>query len=344
MGTMRDWLNGLASEAEQYREQFAPFGTLYLGGGTPSLLDPGDFEKLAEKLLRTFQFEDDFEFTLEANPDDLDENKLAIYRSAGVNRLSIGVQSFGDAELRLLGRRHDSEAACRAIDAARRAGFDNIGIDLIYAIPGQTGDTLRASLERALEFDPEHISCYELTLEPESPLARAIESGEVESVDEDLGRDLFLKVSDVLGERGYIHYEVSNYARDEEHRSRHNSRYWDHTPYLGLGPSAHSFDGRDRWWNVDDTARYCSLLIGGELPVADAERLSESQLLLERLYFGFRTSDGFQLDFFDSLPLGRETLTEMERTYLVRIEGNRVIPTPLGFLLSDRLPLLFSAD
>ena len=344
LDSMQDWLNGVVAEAKLYKGQFAPFGTLYIGGGTPSLLGASDFESLTDALLGSFHFEEGFEFTVETNPDDLVREKLGILRDLGVNRLSIGAQSFDDGELRLLGRRHDADAACRSIEAARRTGFENIAIDLIYAIPGQTLETMRASLERALEFDPEHISCYELTLEPEAPLARAIENGEIERVEENMGRDLFLMISDLLGERGFMHYEVSNYARDSERRSKHNSRYWDHTPYLGLGPSAHSFSSGERWWNVDDTVRYCSLLDGGEPPIADRERISESQLLLERLYFGFRTADGFPLDFFDALPMGRETLAELERTYLVRIEESRVVPTPLGFLLSDRLPLLFTAD
>jgi oxygen-independent coproporphyrinogen-3 oxidase len=315
-----------------------------MGGGTPSLLGSGEFERLAGSLREAVRFEDGFEFTIEANPDDLDDGKLALYRSAGVNRLSIGVQSFDDGELRLLGRRHDAGTACRAIEAARRAGFDNIGVDLIFAIPGQTKEALCASIERALEFDPEHISCYELTLDAESHLARAIERGDVVRLEETVGRDLFLMISDLLSERGYEHYEVSNYARGEENRSRHNSRYWDHTPYLGLGPSAHSFSGGERWWNVDDTARYCGLLDRREPAVAGRETLSESQLLLERLYFGFRTSDGFPLDLLDELPSGQEMLAELERDELVRIEKGRVVPTLRGYLLSDRLPLLFSMD
>lgn len=341
---MRDWLVAVGVEVRHCGERFGPFGTLYMGGGTPSLLEAAEFEGLTGTLLDALRFEGGFEFTLEANPDDLDDGKLALYRSAGVNRLSIGAQSFDDGELRLLGRRHDAVAACRAIEAARRAGFDNIGVDLIYAIPGQSKEALRASLERVLDYDPEHISCYELTLEKETPFACAIERGEIAGVEETAGRELFLTISDLLGERGYDHYEVSNYARGAENRSRHNSRYWDHTPYLGLGPSAHSFSGNERWWNVDDNFSYCDLLKKGETPVAGSETLSADQLLLERLYFGFRTSDGFPLDLLDALPSGRETLAELERASLVRIEESRVVPTPQGYLLSDRLPLLFAAD
>ncbi|MCK4351390.1 MAG: radical SAM family heme chaperone HemW [Candidatus Krumholzibacteria bacterium] len=343
-GAVAHWLDAVSLESKIYKDLFPPFGTLYVGGGTPSLLGRPDLERLVRNIIEMYTFEAGFEFTLEANPDDLTQDKLGVLKDLGVNRLSIGVQSFDDAELRLLGRRHDAASALGAVEAARRAGFENIGIDLIYAIPGQTERSLRATLERTLSFEPEHISCYELTLEPEAPLARAIERGEVGKIDEDAGRDLFMIISDVLGGRGYIHYEVSNYARDEGHRSRHNTRYWDHTPYLGLGPSAHSFAAGVRWWNLYDVDSYCSKLNGGEVPVEGSESLSEGQILLERLYFGFRTADGLPLDFFDSLPDSRETLAELELTSLVRIEKSRVIPTLRGFLLSERLPLLFSAD
>ncbi len=344
LDTLQDYLNCIAAEAKLYEGRFAPFGTLYMGGGTPSLLGPGDFEHLTEALFDAFRFEEGFEFTVEANPDDLAPEILALYRTAGVNRLSIGVQSFDDGELRLLGRRHDAARAASSIESARKAGFGNISIDLIYALPGQTAASWRDTLERALGHDPEHISCYELTLESDTPLARMIREGGVMEAGEETKRELFFRTHELLTGRGYIHYEVSNYARGEERRSKHNSRYWDHTPYLGLGPSAHSFASGERWWNIDDTGHYCRLLDGGETPAAGNEILSDSQLLLERLYFGFRTSNGFPAGFFDSLPGGRETLAELERTSLVRLEKGNVVPTPLGFLFSDGLPPLFSAD
>jgi putative oxygen-independent coproporphyrinogen III oxidase len=343
-GSVHRWLSALSEESKAKSGIFPAFGTLYLGGGTPSLLEAPDLGRLVKGLRAAFAFEAGFEFTLEANPDDLTPEKLGVMRDLGVNRLSIGVQSLDDRELRLLGRRHDAGGALEAIESARRVGFGSIGIDLIFAIPGQTERSLHSTLERTLSFEPEHISCYELTLDPETPLARAIDAGEVDAVGDDMGTDLFMMASDTLRGRGYIHYEVSNFARNEEHRSRHNTRYWDHSPYLGLGPSAHSFASGERRWNVDDVAEYCGALERGEEPVAGQEILSEGQLLLERLYFGFRVIDGLPIDFFDSIPQGRETLAELERTSFVRIESGRIVPTLRGFLLSDRLPLLFTAD
>ena len=339
-----DWLGAVAEEAALYRDLHGPFGTLYMGGGTPSLLGPGDFERLAGIIFDTFRFDDCFEFTLEANPDDLDRERLDLYRSLGVNRLSIGVQSFSDDALRFLGRRHDAATAARAVESAREAGFDDISIDLIYAIPGQTEKSWRDTLERALRFEPEHISCYELTVGKGTPLERMIRGGEVREAGDEAKRALFLETHEALTGRGYVHYEVSNYARGGERRSKHNSRYWDHTPYLGLGPSAHSFSPGERWWNVDDIDRYCGMLEEGKAPVAGRETLSEGQMLLERLYFGFRTSDGLPPEFFDALPGGRGTVAELERTGLVSVNEGRVVPSPLGFLFSDGLPALFSVD
>jgi oxygen-independent coproporphyrinogen-3 oxidase len=338
------WLKAISAEAKIYRDEFPPFETLYIGGGTPTVLGIKELERLFEIVMGEFSFEARFEFTVEANPDDLNREKLIALKEFGVNRLSIGAQSFDNGELALLGRRHDAATALGAIEKARSVGFDNIGIDLICAIPGQTIERMRANLESALSLCPEHLSCYELTLEPSSPLSRAIDSGDLVALREDDRRDLFVMISETLVGRGYMHYEVSNYAIDEEHRSRHNSKYWDHSPYLGLGPSAHSFSSSKRWWNVDDVDVYCCMLEEGNASIAGSEILSESQLLLERLYFGFRTSNGFERDFFDSLPGGAEILAELERTSLVRIEKSRVVPTLQGYLLSDRLPLLFSAD
>jgi putative oxygen-independent coproporphyrinogen III oxidase len=335
------WIDAVHSEARMYRDEFPPFGTLYAGGGTPSLLAGRDLERLIRGLEGILSFEEGFEFTIEVNPDDVTPHLLEAYRALGANRLSIGVQSFDDGELRLLGRRHNVARAEEAIRAARNAGFSNIGIDVIFALPGQTEGSWRETLERVLIFEPEHLSCYELTLEPDAPLARMIEGGA--AVGDETKRDLFVMTSEFLEGRGYEHYEISNFAREPVFRSRHNSGYWNHTPYLGLGPAAHSFNGGVRWWNADSISEYCDRVGAGERPVEGTEALTDGQLLLERLYFGFRTRKGLPIEFFDSLPGGVEMLAELGRTSIVRIENGRVIPTKRGYLLSDRLPLLFPA-
>jgi putative oxygen-independent coproporphyrinogen III oxidase len=340
--TVPAWIEALHAEARMYVGDYHSFGTIYVGGGTPSLLSGGDMERLVRGLEETLSFEEGFEFTIEANPDDVTPRLLDAYRALGAKRLSVGVQSFDDGGLRLLGRRHDAARAEEAIRLARRAGFRNIGIDLIYALPGQTGESWRATLERALFFKPEHLSCYELTLEPGAPLSGMIDEGT--AVGEEMRRDLFVMTSEFLEKSGYEQYEVSNFAREPEFRSRHNSLYWDHSPYLGLGPSAHSFRGGVRWWNVRSIDGYCDMASAGKRPVEGSESLTGGQLLLERLYFGFRTRRGLPMEFFDALPGGSEILSELERTSMLRIVNGRAVPTRRGYLLSDRLPLLFSCE
>ena len=226
------------------RDAQALFDSLYIGGGTPSLLGEERLARLFEALHRHFTFSTDAEITAEANPDDATRSSLSFMKSLGVNRLSLGIQSFDDRDLAFLKRRHDSARAQAAIGAARDAGFSNIGLDLIYGLPNQTNKAWTATLEQAVSFRPAHISCYLLTVEGEAPLAAMAREGEVRLPGEERVRSLFLLTSRFLESRGFIHYEVSNFAASEGLICRHNDKYWSHAPYLGLGPAAHSFDGK----------------------------------------------------------------------------------------------------
>ncbi len=216
----------------------------------------------------------------------------------GVNRINIGVQSFDQSVLDFLGRRHSVEQAVAATQASREAGFENVGIDLIYGVPGQALDSWLSTLEQALLFAPEHLSCYQLTIEERTPLGRRCQAGEVTPPGEDLQYDFFMKTSEFLENAGYIHYEVSNFAKGMRFASRHNQKYWDHTPYLGLGPAAHSFRNNQRWWNYRSLDQYIAAVNRGQLPVEETETLSMEQLRLEALYFGMRTKKGIQLQEF----------------------------------------------
>jgi len=211
-----DWLAALKKEASLYQGRFEVFDTLYLGGGTPSLLNSGQLAYLLETLRRQFSFSVDTEVTLEANPDDLNPEKLGAYRDLGVNRLSVGVQSFHDRELAFLGRRHNVRQTVAALEAARVAGFANLSLDLIYGLPGQSLEDWRDTLEQALSFQPEHLSCYQLTYEPGTPLGGRKARGEVTPATEEEERDFFLFTSRFLEERAYLHYEISNFARLKE--------------------------------------------------------------------------------------------------------------------------------
>lgn len=335
------WIESLRKEALLYTDAFPTFDSLYFGGGTPTILSNDAFEKLIDFLRGRFIFADDTEVTVEANPEDVTLEKLAALRSCGVNRLSIGVQSFDDRELVTLKRRHSARDAEVALELARSAGFDNIGIDLICLIPGQTEKSWMNSLQRALSFEPAHLSCYQMTFEKGTPFARMKAEGRIGVADEETERIFFLLTSRFLEDHGFIHYEISNFARDEASRSRHNGKYWRHVPYLGLGPAAHSFDGTSRWWNVRSVKQYCRALEGGSKPIEGSEVLTDEQFRLERLYLGLRTCDGVSFQDARAGSRPEAVLTPLEQSGLIRLDNGRILPTLEGFLVADRLPLMF---
>jgi oxygen-independent coproporphyrinogen III oxidase len=263
------------------------FSTLYFGGGTPSLLA---IEQL-ETFITGQPLLPDAEITLEANPGTVSLAYLQALRRIGVNRLSIGIQSFVDEELRTLSRIHTAVEAERSILWARQAGFTNISLDFIFAIPGQTMTSLTHSLARAISFGPEHISCYSLTVEKETPLAVAVEQGVLHTCAEDQEEAMMVHVKKILEAAGYEQYEISNYARPNQ-RSRHNQSYWNGTPYLGLGPAAHSFDGQRRWWNSRDVVAYISAWQSGQGDPAGSETITPSEKTTEAILLGLRRKEG----------------------------------------------------
>lgn len=341
-----DWLTALEKEASFYQDRFGVFDTLYLGGGTPSLLAAGQLASVLATLRRRFSFSPDNEVTLEANPDDLTPEKIELYKELGANRLSVGVQSFHDKELAFLGRRHNSRKTVETLEAVRAAGFANLSLDLIYGLPGQSFTDWSQTLEAALSFHPEHLSCYQLTFEPETPLGRSNARGEVIAATEEEERNFFLLTSRFLEERGFLHYEISNFAWQREpgrepYYSRHNRKYWGHVPYLGLGPGAHSFQDGVRWWNPASVKQYCRSLAQGKAPVADSEILSAEQIRLETVYLGLRTREGVSLDLLRQTPGWEKTLRKLKKAGLMVVNQDRAVPTLEGFLLADRLGLLF---
>ena len=338
-GAQSEWLAALGREAVFYKDLFGPFDSLFIGGGTPTSLSGGQLAALFETLNHAFAFSADCEITIEANPDDVDERRLAMLKGLGCNRLSIGVQSFDDNELAALGRRHDAAKAARAVEAALAAGFSNIGLDLMYGLPGQTKEGWQATLERALSLGPAHLSCYQLTLEGETPLSRMVRAGKVRLPGEEEARDLFLETSRKLRAAGFVHYEVSDFALPGR-TCRHNEKYWRHVPYLGLGPSAHSFDGRKRWWNHRYVKSYIGAAVAGERPVESDEVLSSGQLALEGLYLGLRTRRGIRLA--DVQEKALPAVRELRRAGILRLRNGRLMPSPAGYLVADSLPALLS--
>ncbi|MHB8109250.1 MAG: radical SAM family heme chaperone HemW [Syntrophorhabdaceae bacterium] len=335
---MNTWIAALLEEAASYREFASPFDSLYIGGGTPSILDEHEIDRLIGGIRGIFRFDDATEVTIEVNPDDVTDEKLRFYRSAGINRISLGVQSFREEEVRFLKRRHTAWQALHAADAARHAGFTELGIDLIYGLPGQSMDDWRISLDKALSLEPDHLSCYQLTIEGDTAFSRLLRQGKLTMPEEAVEADFFIETSRYLSEAGYIHYEISNFAKGSKQLARHNVKYWQHTPYLGLGPSAHSFAGGKRWWNTSSVNEDLNLISSGTLPTENSEMLSVADIDLERLLFGFRTMWGINLG-----EMPPETINKVMRLHakgFIEVLGNRAIPTRKGYLFADKLPLL----
>ena len=343
LGEIPRWLDALCEEAKFYVDVFMPFDSLYLGGGTPSILPERDFARLMECLHERFSFLANSEITVEVNPDDVTRDKLTLLRESGVNRISVGVQSFDDHQLTRLGRRHTARQAETALEAVRGAGFDNFGIDLMFGLERQSETDWLRDLERAVLFDPAHLSCYQLTVEEGTAFALEKAGGRLRIPGERQQSRLFLATAEFLEKVGFIHYEVSNYARDMASFSRHNCKYWRHVPYLGLGPSAHSFLGRRRWWNVRSLEDYCSTVSAGVAPVRDCEELDDDTLLLESLLLGFRTRSGVARELLSHAPGAGAVLRRLKESGLIEIAGDRILPTEKGFLVADSLPLLFTS-
>lgn len=305
--------------------------TLYVGGGTPSRLGGEGGARLVELLRRVLTLAPGAEVTFEANPDDVTPDAVASWRDAGVNRLSLGGQTFDDAALQWMHRSHGAAQIERAVDVARAGGIENLSLDLIFALPDGVSRSWDRDLERALALEPSHLSLYGLTVESGTPLGRRHERGEVAEADEDRYATEFLRAHERLACAGYEHYEVSNFARDCR-RSRHNSSYWSGVPYAGLGPSAHGFDGVTRRWNEASYAAWVARAGAVGDPVAGSERLDADAVEAERVYLGLRTIDGLAL---------RDGEAERVRSWVDAgwgaVDGDRLRLTPLGWLRLDAL-------
>ena len=266
-----------------------PIETVYFGGGTPSLCTPQQIERLLTRVTTLYDTAHLFEITLEANPDDLSLDYLRALHAMGINRLSIGVQSFSDNDLRWMRRRHDSQTALHAIEQARTAGFDNLSIDLIYGLPHMTLNGWAFNLDRALSLEVEHLSAYHLTFEPETLFGRQLARHQLHACTPEQSQAQYDLLCERLSEGGYEHYEISNFARPQR-RALHNSNYWNGTRYLGIGPAAHSFDGTHRMWNVRNLNEY--LLREGQDAQYEQETLTPEQAYDELVMLSLRRLEG----------------------------------------------------
>lgn len=316
-----------------------PINSIYFGGGTPSLIPSDQLQKIFSTIVTHFNVHPDAEITLEANPDDIHLASLADWRSIGINRLSIGIQSFFQQDLTWMNRAHSSEQAMEAILLSQAAGYDDLNIDLIYGTPTLSDENWRKNVERAIELKVPHLSCYALTVEPKTALHVLIEKGKFKAVnEEDQGRQFNLLMQ-WMEQAGYQHYEISNFSKPGK-RSRHNSSYWQGKPYLGLGPSAHSFNGESRQWNVSNNALYLKAIQSSNVPF-EIEFLTPMQQLNEYIMTSLRMSEGVDL-----IKVGshygkqkEEELREAAKKYvdlnLVMLNDNRLFLTSMGKHYAD---------
>ena len=312
-----------------------PINTIYFGGGTPSLLSIKEIGELLQLIKETYPVAENAEITLEANPDTLSLAYLEGLRQLGVNRLSIGIQSFFDNDLKYLSRRHDSQHARQCIDWAKQAGFSNISIDLIYGLPTSNAKQWNRNLDLFFALDLPHLSAYALTLEPNAILTKQIELGKVQPVnEEDALRDYEI-LCQRAAENGYLHYEISNFCRHGMH-SKHNASYWFGTPYIGFGPSAHSFDGTSRQWNVSSVERYCVRVPEPvEGPASEKESLSPEQQYDEYVMLRLRTHWGIDLKWLKR-EMGERFSTYCEQHAQPLIAQGRLSQTREFLYLTDQ--------
>ncbi len=315
--------------------------SIYFGGGTPSLLNKNELEIILDAIFAHYNVDNQAEITLEANPDDLMPEKLESLKSLGFNRLSIGIQSFNDAVLTFLNRAHNTEMAIQCLHNAKATGFNNISLDLIYAIPGQSKEAWLENIEKAIALSPQHISCYALTIEEKTTFGNWLKKGNLKVVDdEDEALQFELLVGELLN-AGFIQYEVSNFSLPG-FESRHNSSYWKQTLYLGIGPSAHSYDGESRQYNIKNNHLYIKSIQQGLIPETK-ELLSKEEKINEYLLTSLRTHWGCDLDVleknyaYDIMKTKSDYIQELLNNGLALVEKNKLTLTRKGFLLADKI-------
>ena len=341
------FVSHLLREIELSDGEIRGFDTVYFGGGTPSFLHAEGLSEIAEAIADKGWLDPVCRWFLEANPEEVKRSSLSVWHELGIRTLSLGVQAMDDEALRWLGRHHTVEDVGRSVALARKAGFDELSLDLIYGRPGQEVSDWRKELEAAVALAPDHLSCYQLTIHDETLFGRRKRGGEVMEASEDRQAELFRLTHEFLADAGYEGYEVSNFARSEAHRSRHNQKYWYHTPYLGLGPSAHSFDGRSRFWNERLLLDWKKKIDRGESAVEGREKLSAKDFLLEAVMLRIRTKDGLDLTWvreqfhIDLLKVNEELVAKLSDDGLLELDEDWLRPTLDGLAVADRLAVAF---
>ncbi|MFT3845664.1 MAG: radical SAM family heme chaperone HemW [Lacibacter sp.] len=321
--------------------QNQPVETLYFGGGTPSLLSNDELNAITAQLYRHFSITKNAEFTLEANPDDISNEKLSGWKNTGINRLSIGIQSLFEEDLQWMNRSHTAAHAKKVIEQSRDAGFEHFTVDLIYGTPGLTDDKWKQNLEWVVRQNITHLSCYALTVEEKTPLEKQIRQHKKENTNTEQQSRQFFQLMDYAEQAGFEHYEISNFAKPG-HRSKHNSSYWEAVHYLGLGPSAHSFNGNSRQWNVSNNQQYIQSLQQNNIPI-EKEELTSTQKLNEYIMTSLRLMEGCDLNKVKE-AFGNEQADQLKKEALsfilkdwLKEESDHLILTREGKLFADRI-------
>ena len=312
--------------------------TIYFGGGTPSLLETSEINQILERLSKNYSWENNIEITLEANPDDITTEKISKLRAGGVNRLSIGIQSFIDSELLASNRAHNSDESLKAVQICQDAGIDNLSIDIIYGMPGSTQDSWQYNIDKALELDVDHISSYALTVEPKTFLDHMVKKGRILLPKEMEVNKQYLQLIHSLTTAGYDHYEISNFAKPSKY-AVHNTNYWMSVPYLGLGPSAHSYQPTFRQWNINNNAKYIKSISKGVIP-SEREQTKYADQFNEYIMTRLRTMWGVDLNelnnrFSSELNNVQKNIAKYIKSQHVLLEDNHYRLTPKGKLLAD---------
>jgi oxygen-independent coproporphyrinogen III oxidase len=328
-------------EIQKYYLKGEVIKTIYFGGGTPSILSQDEINSILNSIQTNFSIEADAEITLEANPDDLSKGSLLNYKAAGINRLSIGIQSFDDRVLRFLNRAHNSSKAMESVELAREVGFSNISIDLIYSIPDQSLEDWLRNIRYALSLSPEHISAYSLTIEEKTVFGNWAKKGKLFAMAEDPSATQFEVLMETLADNGFGQYEISNFCKPG-FVSKHNSSYWNQENYLGVGPSAHSFNGSLRQFNVRNNSFYVKSIEKGEIP-AEVEILTRENKINETILICIRTSQGLELKQlktqygYDIPVLFKMKIAQMIGQELITVVNNRLMLTKKGKLVADKV-------
>lgn len=342
LGLRQQYIKALCKEMQLRKDYIhGTFNTVYIGGGTPSILDADELETLYQYIYKVFPVSPNAEVTMECNPDDVTPNFAETVSRLPVNRISMGAQTFSNKRLSLLRRRHDADDVSRAVNLLREAGIKNISIDLMFGFPGETLAEWASDIEEAVALGVEHISAYSLMYEEGTPLTALLEQGVVEDVGDEMYRTMYDTLVARLGKAGYEHYEISNFARNG-FRSQHNSSYWRQVPYIGLGAAAHSFDLKSRQWNISDVRKYISAITDGVIPF-ERETLNTDTTFNDIITTSLRTYEGIDLEYVEN-ALGKEyknTLLENAaqhvRNGLLTSDGKYLRLTRDGIFISDMI-------